>query len=181
MPCTIGALAKKAGLSRSTLLYYDSIGLLCPSGRTSAGYRIYGEDDLERLEKIIAFRETGLSLGDISGILNSEPDIEEISIAAALLKRLGGLNAEIASCRSQQSVIIAILKRQDLIKGIKESGSEAWKAVLDLSGIGEESAVKWHSNFERYSPGEHYEFLKSIGFSEKEISGVLSLSREEWR
>jgi DNA-binding transcriptional MerR regulator len=38
---TIGQAAKHANLSRSTLLYYDRIGLLRPSGRSRAGYRLY--------------------------------------------------------------------------------------------------------------------------------------------
>ena len=49
---TIGKLAKKFDLSRSTLLYYDSIGLLKPSSRTESEYRQYSEDDAARLEQI---------------------------------------------------------------------------------------------------------------------------------
>jgi DNA-binding transcriptional MerR regulator len=49
---TIGRIARIFGLSRSTLLYYDSIGLLTPTGRSDAGYRLYSEDDRKRLERI---------------------------------------------------------------------------------------------------------------------------------
>ena len=47
---TVGRLARRFGLSRSTLLYYDSVGLLRPSDRSPAGYRLYTEKDLSRLE-----------------------------------------------------------------------------------------------------------------------------------
>ncbi|MEN8133472.1 MAG: MerR family DNA-binding transcriptional regulator [Pseudomonadota bacterium] len=45
---TIGQIGKRFGISRSTLLYYDAIGLLRPSGRSTANYRLYTEDDMLR-------------------------------------------------------------------------------------------------------------------------------------
>lgn len=68
---TIGQLSKAFGLSRSTLLYYDKIGLLMPSARTSAGYRSYSEEDRKRLEQICLYRETGISLEDMKIILDT--------------------------------------------------------------------------------------------------------------
>jgi len=58
----ITTLAKASGLSRSTLLYYDRIGLLCPSGRSAAGYRLYSARDKERLALICSYRQAGLAL-----------------------------------------------------------------------------------------------------------------------
>src|SRR5262245_19662656 len=49
---SISRLARAFGLSRSTLLYYDRIGLLAPSGRTGSGYRSYSEKDYRQLERI---------------------------------------------------------------------------------------------------------------------------------
>ncbi len=54
---TIGELSRKFELSRSTLRYYDRIGLLPPSGSTAANYRIYTEKDVQRLEKICLYRK----------------------------------------------------------------------------------------------------------------------------
>ena len=59
---TVGALGRRFGLSRSALLYYDQIGLLVPSARSSAGYRLYTEEDAQRLERICLFRNAGLAL-----------------------------------------------------------------------------------------------------------------------
>ena len=68
----ISELARRFGLSRSTLLYYDRLGLLRPSGRSQADYRQYSEDDLSRLERICFFRQAGLSLAEIARLLESE-------------------------------------------------------------------------------------------------------------
>ena len=68
---TIGRLAKKFKLSRSTLLYYDSIGLLKPSSRSQGEYRLYSEQDAKRLELICTYRQAGLALKDIGRVLDS--------------------------------------------------------------------------------------------------------------
>ena len=62
----VGALAKKTGLTVRTLHHYDDIGLLSPTGRTSAGHRLYDSDDVARLRQIVALRQVGLSLADIA-------------------------------------------------------------------------------------------------------------------
>jgi DNA-binding transcriptional MerR regulator len=68
---SISKLARACGLSRSTLLYYDRLGLLKPSGRTGSGYRYYTDADQWRLERIGHFREAGLSLKEIRAVLSS--------------------------------------------------------------------------------------------------------------
>ncbi len=173
MPCSIGMIAKKAGISRTTLLYYDSIGLFCPSGRSAAGYRLYDDADWDRLLKIRAYRETGIPLDEIKRLLDSDENGKEIVIASALLKRLGELNSEVAACRAQQKIILQILKRQDIVKDIKKADASVWRRLLKESGIQEKTALKWHADFDKYSPKEHREFLKSIGFSEKEIRNII--------
>jgi len=69
---TIGRLASKFNLSRSTLRYYDSIGVLSPIKRGKGNYRIYSEDDCNRLEQIASYRQTGLSLQRIKEILDNK-------------------------------------------------------------------------------------------------------------
>jgi DNA-binding transcriptional MerR regulator len=58
-------VAELSGVSIRALHHYDAIGLLTPSGRTAAGYRLYDEDDLLRLQQILIGRELGLALEDI--------------------------------------------------------------------------------------------------------------------
>ncbi|AOR23467.1 MerR family transcriptional regulator [Clostridium taeniosporum] len=66
----IGEFAKRSGVTVKTLLHYDKIGLLKPSEKTEVGYRIYCEDDFLRLQQITTLKFIGLSLSDISHILN---------------------------------------------------------------------------------------------------------------
>jgi DNA-binding transcriptional MerR regulator len=66
---TVGAVARLAGISVRTLHHYDEIGLLTPSGRSGAGYRRYAEGDLERLQRILFYRELGFGLDDIRTVM----------------------------------------------------------------------------------------------------------------
>ncbi len=66
----IGELARRAGLTVRALHHYDSIGLLQPSARSDAGYRLYNVDDIARLHQIQALRRFGLALGDIAAMLD---------------------------------------------------------------------------------------------------------------
>jgi len=72
---TVNEVSKLAGVSIRTLQYYDKIGLLHPTGHTDAGYRLYDDTDLERLQHILLFRELEFSLKDIASIINS-PDFD---------------------------------------------------------------------------------------------------------
>lgn len=71
MMLKVGELAKRAGLTVRTLHHYDSIGLLCPSARSDAGYRLYDRTDIARLHQIQALRRFGVALADIGTFLSS--------------------------------------------------------------------------------------------------------------
>ncbi len=68
----IGQVAKASGLTVRTLHHYDEIGLLVPSGRSDAGYRLYSDGDVRRLYRILALRGMGLPLEDIAAALARE-------------------------------------------------------------------------------------------------------------
>ncbi|GAB2552571.1 MerR family transcriptional regulator [Gracilibacillus alcaliphilus] len=68
----IGELAKLTGLSIRTLRYYDQIGLFSPSEYTASGHRRYTDQDLQRLQQILAFKQMGFSLEDIQQALKKE-------------------------------------------------------------------------------------------------------------
>lgn len=72
---TVNEVSKITGVSIRTLHYYDSIGLLSPSSVTDAGYRLYDDDALLRLQNILLFRELKFPLKEIGEILNS-PDFD---------------------------------------------------------------------------------------------------------
>ena len=67
----IGHVARVARLSVRALRHYDDIGLVRPTGRSEAGYRLYTDADLERLQTVLFFRELGFRLEDIRRLLES--------------------------------------------------------------------------------------------------------------
>jgi DNA-binding transcriptional MerR regulator len=63
---TIGSAARLAGVTVRTLHHYDKIGLVSPREHTDAGYRLYGHEEMERLQEVLFFRELGFGLGEIA-------------------------------------------------------------------------------------------------------------------
>ena len=72
---TVNEVSKLSGVSIRTLHYYDKIGLLHPTTTTEAGYRLYDDTALERLQNIMLFRELEFPLKEIKQILDS-PDFD---------------------------------------------------------------------------------------------------------
>ena len=72
---TVNEVSRITGLSVRTLQYYDKIGLLIPSGHTEAGYRLYDDTALEKLQQIMLFRELEFPLKEIKEII-SDPDFD---------------------------------------------------------------------------------------------------------
>ncbi|MCG8334649.1 MAG: MerR family transcriptional regulator [Proteobacteria bacterium] len=168
----ITELGRRFGLSRSTLLYYDRIGLLHPSGRTQSDYRVYTEENLKRLERICFFREAGLSLEEIARLLAS--DSNESSI---LEKRLCEIGEEMAALKSQQRLITGILKT--VTDEVDASGldKDLWLSLQRACGLDESALKSWHLEFERQAPEAHHSFLLSLGLSEKEAIQIRMLTK----
>ncbi|MGH2319112.1 MerR family transcriptional regulator [Planococcus sp. SE5232] len=70
MEYTVQKLGNLAGISTRTLRYYDEIGLLKPARKSSSGYRIYGQQEVDKLQQILFYRELGLDLEHIKNIVN---------------------------------------------------------------------------------------------------------------
>jgi DNA-binding transcriptional MerR regulator len=83
----VGELAKRTGLTVRTLHHYDEIGLLEPSRRSAAGYRLYGEEDVVRLQQILSLRQLGLGLDQVREFLVS-PESSVKHVVALQLARL---------------------------------------------------------------------------------------------
>ena len=71
----VGEVAALAGVTVRTLHHYDRIGLLTPSERTAAGYRRYTTSDLDRLHRILVYRELGFPLEEVATLLD-DPDAD---------------------------------------------------------------------------------------------------------
>lgn len=77
---TVGAAASAVGVTVRTLHHWDDVGLVRPSQRTSGGHRLYDAADVARLQRVRVYRELGVSLGDIGGLLDAPTDDAEQSL-----------------------------------------------------------------------------------------------------
>ena len=174
MLLTISQLAKRFGLSRSTLLYYDTIGLLSPSERSAANYRLYSDTDLQRMASIDVYRKAGLPLKDIARVLDGGGSV----LAELLEKRLRDLNGEIGDLRRQQKMLVRLLKNKDALREARHLDKESWTAILRATGLNDEDMHRWHTEFERLSPEAHGDFLESLGIDDDEIVKIRAWSQK---
>ncbi|HXK00855.1 MAG TPA: MerR family transcriptional regulator, partial [Verrucomicrobiae bacterium] len=114
MPLTVTRLARACKLSRSTVLYYESIGLLRRPARTSGNYRAYSDKDLERLRQICIYRESGLTLHDIRSLLDARTG----DAGAVLQRRFVEIGAAIERLREHQRAIARLLKGANQLRRI---------------------------------------------------------------
>lgn len=170
---TISQLARSFGLSRSTLLYYDRIGLLRAAERTAAGYRVYTQNEFSRLERICIFRSAGLSLEDVRKLLTSsvEPSVK------ILENRLQELEDQILFLRGQQHAIIAMLKKMTNGSFKPVVDRKMWVTMMEAAGMDESSMARWHAEFELRAPKAHNEFLMSLGIPKNEVREIREWSR----
>jgi DNA-binding transcriptional MerR regulator len=166
---TIGRLGALCGLSRSTLLYYDSIGLLPPSGRNASGYRLYSEADRARLEKINLFRSIGIALGRMPELLELQA---EGGPAGALLRRVFEINESIAGLKAQQRGILDLLEADGSLK-VGKAALLALRGLGQSAGITEGNYGQLHLAFEANAPEEHRRLLRLLGFSARDIEEFL--------
>lgn len=121
----VGELAKKTGLTVRTLHHYDTIGLLPPSARSQAGYRLYNRSDIARLHAIQALRQIGMQLSDIAALL-AQP---EQSLSTVIGSQVALLDRQIAQATELRT-------RLQLLEVRLENGDEPeignWLSTLEL-------------------------------------------------
>ena len=113
----IGEVAERTGLTRRTLRHYDDLGLLVPSERSWADYRLYTEADLLRLLQIQNLKALGLSLGEIANAL-ADPDLDA---SATLRSHLGHLEDQIE----------AEQRLAERLRRLAGASEPSWDEVLD--------------------------------------------------
>jgi len=172
---SISKLARAFSLSRSTLLYYDRIGILKPSGRTGSGYRSYSQRDYHRLARICHFREAGLSLKDILNVLSSGGNPG----AKLLDQRIRETAANIVDLKNQQRLLAGMLNRIASGNSLSPVDKELWVELLQAAGMNQKARKRWHTEFERRAPEGHNEFLLSLGISSEEVAKIRRWSRGE--
>lgn len=119
----VGTLAKQTGLTVRALHHYDRIGLLKPSGRSAAGYRLYNRDDVARLHAIQVLRQSGLSLAAIAALLAGEgPPRHRI-----VTQQIEALDREIARATELRGRLVLL---QAVLAAGGEPEIEHWLAAL---------------------------------------------------
>ncbi|ELY4322585.1 MerR family transcriptional regulator [Cronobacter turicensis] len=133
----VGELAKRAGLTVRTLHHYESLGLLIPSGRTAAGYRLYNRDDIQRLHHIQALTRMGLSLAQVRECLESG----SMTLPEVIDTQITQLNAQLTRTAMLRDRLVAL--REGLLAG-DEPDLQEWLKTLELMTMYE----KWFSHDE---------------------------------
>lgn len=114
---TIGRLGSLTGLEPKTLRYYDRVGLVRPTGRTPAGYRVYNEDTVNRLHFIRRAKALGMALADIRRILavrdeGAAPCQHVIALVTDNLTKVEGQIAHLERLRSDLRRFRRLLKEE---------------------------------------------------------------------
>ena len=119
-----GQFAEKASVSVRTLRYYDSVGLLCPTEYTEAGYRLYTDSDLSRLQQILALKFLGFSLEEIQHCLRVGP----ISLQESLAQQ----KAMMCERREQlDTIITAIAETEKLLS----ANTDDWEPIVKVISV----------------------------------------------
>lgn len=122
-----GQFAEKASVSVRTLRYYDAVGLLCPAEYTEAGYRLYTDSDLSRLQQILALKFLGFSLEEIRHCLRVGP--------ASLQESLAQQKAMMRERREQLDTIIAAIDETEKLLSantVNTSNSNDWEPIVKV-------------------------------------------------
>ena len=124
----VGELAKRAGITVRTLHHYEQTGLLLPSARSEAGYRLYNLADVQRLHMIQALAKAGLELAEIKDFLEQDtlslPDLLDAQIALLdrQLRSIHTLRDQLCTLRSG-------------LEGESEPDLESWLQTLELMNM----------------------------------------------
>jgi MerR family transcriptional regulator, thiopeptide resistance regulator len=121
----IGAVAKATGLTARALHHYDEIGLLVPSERSAAGYRLYSDGDLRRLYRIVALRGMGFTLDEIgTTLLRDGEDPRPV-----VRRQLERIDAQVRLAEQLRSRLTRIL---DLLDRAVEPSTDAFVEAIEV-------------------------------------------------
>ncbi|MGK5734112.1 MerR family transcriptional regulator [Streptomyces sp. URMC 124] len=139
MSYSVGQVAATAGVTVRTLHHYDEIGLLSPGGRSHAGHRRYEDDDLDRLQQILFYRELGFPLEEVAALLD-DPGADPVDH----LRRQHGLLVE--RIERLQRMATAVEHAMEAKKmGIRLTPEEKFEVFgdFDPDAHAEEAGQRW--------------------------------------
>jgi DNA-binding transcriptional MerR regulator len=157
---TVGELSRLAAVTVRTLHHYDEIGLLSPSGRSPAGYRLYDYEDLTRLQEILVWRRLGFSLPEIQGLLD-DPAHDR---AAALRRQRKLVELELERLSATARALDGALAAQE--NDTKMEETEMFKD-FDPSEYEQEAQERW-GHTEAYKESAR----RAAGYGERDWSQI---------
>ena len=119
---TVNEVSKLTGVSVRSLHHYDAIGLLKPAKVTDAGYRLYGDDELARLQNILLFRELQFPLKQIRTILDS-PDFDRREALAQQIRLL-----ELQLAHTQELILFARRLQEEGVEKMDMKAHDTFEA-----------------------------------------------------
>ena len=146
----IGELAKLANVSQDTLRFYEKHGLIEPSSRSQAGYRLYSHDDVHRISFILSAKEVGFTLNEIHELLALEVTKDEKScqdVKQFVDEKIKTVNQRI---KEMQKIKKSLKTLSDACCG----GDEPATHCTILEALGE------HSHCEEHPIGKHHDAIK---------------------
>ncbi|HXA53138.1 MAG TPA: MerR family transcriptional regulator [Candidatus Acidoferrum sp.] len=171
MTFTVTRLARECNLARSTVLYYESIGLLRRPRRSRGNYRVYTDKDLEQLRLICLYRESGLTLDDIRSLRDApRNDARDV-----LGRRMVEIGHAIERMREHQRAIARLLNTREM-RNRRMITKQKWTSIMAGAGFSEEDMRRWHEEFEKSAPEEHQEFLEFLHIPSDEIRVIRAWS-----
>ncbi len=172
---SVSKLARACGLSRTAVLYYESIGLLRPSARSAAGYRLYGDAELRRLRAICSYRRAGLRIRDIRELLEQK---SRRGASGVLYRRLEEISKEMETLHEHQGAILQLLAAAGHMGGKRTMTKEKWTEIMRGAGFSDDDMHRWHAVFERTAPSDHELFLEFLHIPPAEIVKIRRWSRD---
>jgi MerR family transcriptional regulator, thiopeptide resistance regulator len=172
---SISQIASACGLSRSTLLFYDRLGLLRVVRQNRHRVTASTSDkDLNQLVRIRQLRDGGLSLKEIRSVLAAGGTPGTELLEQRMRKRPKDLGL-----KNQQRLLAGMLRKVASGKRPRCVDKQMWIEMLKAAGMDQGAMNRWHAEFERRSPDGHQEFLLSLGIPPNEAARIRSLSRGE--
>ena len=180
---TVKEISKITGISIRTLRYYDEIGLLKPARVTEAGYRLYDDKELEKLQEILFYKELEIPLSDIKKIMeNPEYDKQKaLAVQKSLLEqkrnRLNGIIELIDDVmKGVNTMSFGAFTEEDVKKIIDHSlelqSQESLNAIIEQFGSLENCRASMEENLKDESRAA--ELIKIYGSKDKAVDASLA-------
>ncbi|KNE20307.1 MerR family transcriptional regulator [Virgibacillus pantothenticus] len=165
---TIGKLSKKTGVTVRTLDYYDEIGLLQPQSTTEGGHRLYGEEEVFRLEQILSLKFLGFSLDKIQCILQEPSNSWEDAFGEQLIM----VQEQKKHIEELEQSLRTILYTIQIEKEIN------WELVFGIMQLFQKKNNKIDTILNQYMSEEEKEKILSVNMDEDKLEIWVELINE---